>query len=133
MFGRREQRKREIWDEIISYSRRAAEYPSAEAFEPVRQAQLDAARRLYGAHRRDTEQLLERAARSNDPFDVSLGLWLAVRLGVPRAGQLLDGALQRFRRGEQKLRPHPALTAPEGIYTEAGLLDVLEDLKDEIR
>jgi hypothetical protein len=132
MFGTSERRKREIWDEIISYSRRAAEYPSAEAFAPVRQAQLDSARRLYNAHRRDVEELLERATRSDDPESLSIGLTLAVRLGLPRASRLLDEADQRLRRGEQKLRPHPALTA-EGKDTEAGVLEAIELLREELR
>jgi hypothetical protein len=132
MFGGSERRKREMWDEIISYSRRAPEYPSADAFRPVEQEQLDCARRLYGSHRRDVEQLIERAARSDDPLTVSIALWLAVRLDMPRAGQLLDGTIQRLSRGEQHMRPHPVLTA-EGGDTVAGLLEALEDLRDEVR
>ena len=132
MFGTSERRKGEMWDEIISYSRRAPEYPSAESFEPVRQAQVDSARRLYNAHRRDMEELLERATRSDDAETVSIGLLLAVRLGLPRAGRLLDEADQRLRSGEQKLRPHPAMTA-EGEDTTVGLLEALGPLREELR
>lgn len=132
MFGGSERRKRQIRDEIMSYSRSAPESPSAEAFRPVTQEQLGSARRLYSAHRRDVEQLIERAARSDDPLTVSIGLWLATCLEVPRAGQLIDEAVQRLRGGEQKIRPHPTLIA-EGKDTQAGLIEALEDLRDETR
>ncbi len=131
MFGRRERRKRKIWEEIISYDRRAPGYATAEAFEPVRQAQLDAARRLYQAHEGDVEELLERATRSDDPLTVLIGLVLAVRLGLPRASQLLDEAENRLRSGERRLRPHHAATA-EGQRTDVELLEAVHLRRGEL-
>ena len=116
---------REMWEEIISYSRQAPNTSSPEAFEPIRAAQLKAARRLREAHRSEMETLINRGANSDDPVTFSLCCMFAVRLGMPDAGRLLDDAEKRLRAGRQRMRQHPYY-AEEGQTTEHGLISALE-------
>lgn len=130
VFGRRERLLREMWEEIISYSRQAPNTSSPEEFEPIRAAQLHAARRLREEHPSEMKTLISRGANSDDPVTFSLRCMLAVHLGMPDAGRLLDDAEKRLHAGRQRMRHHPYYAA-EGQTTEAGMIEVLELLKKE--
>src|SRR5205807_9940100 len=115
-----------------AYAREAPKTQTAEEFEPLRQAQLDAARRLYGAHPHEMETLLFRATKSDDIVTFSLGCLLAVRLGLAKAEKWLDEAERRLTDGAQRMRPHPYPLAEGKTIEELGL-DVVRLAREEVR